>query len=103
MNVLDFSKLSQIEQLHNIGIYAVMQKTENTNFKIPYEYTLMNEVYNISGFNRLYLREPLGYAHIQSSTIKIEQASLIQIIKVFVNWFKIRLKKIIRKTLISLK
>ena len=103
LNVLDFSKLGEIEKSQNIGIYAVMQKTEDSDFKIPYEYTLMNEVYNIAGFNRLYTKEPLAYAHIQSATLKIEQASLTQIIKALINWFKIKIKRIIRKILISLK
>ena len=103
LNVLDFSKLKDVKGHHNIGIYAVMQKTNEDEFKIPYEHKIMNEKYEIRGFNRIFSRDPLSYSNISSSTIKIENASLTEIIKALMNWFTKKVKIVIRKTLMKIK
>ena len=103
LDVLDFSKLKNVSSQHNIGVYAVMQKTNDDEFKIPYEHSLMNEKYNFLGFNRIFKKDPLSYSNIGSSTLKIENASLSQIIKALLNWFKKKTKIIIRKILMFIK
>ncbi len=103
LNVLDFSKLKKISSQHNIGIYAVMQKIKDEEFKVPYEHSLISERLNVSGFNRVYFQNPLSYSNIPSATKKIEDASLTEIIKSLLNWLKKKSRKIIRKIVVSLK
>ncbi len=103
LNVLDFSKLKKISSLHNIGIYAVMQKTKEEEFKIPYEHSLMSDRLNVSGFNRVYFQNPLSYCNLPSATQKIENASITEIIKSLLLWFRKKAKTLIRKTIMKLK
>ena len=63
----------------------------------------MNKIYNIAGFNRIYARDPLSYTHIPSATINIEEARLTEIIKALLNWFKKKIRVMIRKIVMSLK
>jgi hypothetical protein len=86
-NVLDFSKLE------GLGIYGVLQKTKEDEFKIPYQGKFMKEVYNISGgFNRFYSKEPMGYTYVPSSTLEVEAAPFRFLIKALI----IKIRKIIR-------
>ena len=86
-NVLDFSKLE------GLGIYGVLQKTKEDEFKIPYQGKSMKEVYNISGgFNRFYSKEPMGYTYVPSSTLEVEAAPFRFLIKALI----IKIRKIIR-------
>jgi len=84
---LDFSKLE------GLGIYGVLQKTKEDEFKIPYQGKFMKEVYNISGgFNRFYSKEPMGYTYVPSSTLEVEAAPFRFLIKALI----IKIRKIIR-------
>lgn len=103
LDVLDYSKLGNIEKSDNIGIFSVMQKTTQDEFKIPYEGKFMNKIYNIAGFNRIYARDPLSYTHIPSATINVEEAPLTEIIKALLNWFKKKIRVTIRKIIMSFK
>ena len=103
LNVLDFSKLKKISSQHNIGIYAVMQKTKNEEFKMPYEHTLMSENFNVAGFNRVYFQNPLSYLNIPSATKKIENASIKEIIKALFAGIRKTIKTIIRKIIMKFK
>ena len=86
-NVLDFSKLK------GLSIYGVLQKTKEDEFKIPYQGKLMKKMYNISeGFNRVYLKESLGYTHVPSSTLTVEQAPFKLLTKALIT----KIKRIIR-------
>ena len=103
LNVLDYSKLKKISSQHNIGIYAVMQKTKNEEFKMPYEHTLMTENLNVAGFNRVYFQDPLSYLNIPSATKKIENASITEIIKALFTWIRKKIKTIVRKAIMKFK
>ena len=84
---MDFSKLE------GLGIYGVLQKTKEDEFKIPYQGKLMKKMYNISeGFNRVYLKESLGYTHVPSSTLTVEQAPFKLLTKALIT----KIKRIIR-------
>ena len=80
-----------------------MQKTTNEEFKIPYQGSIYNDVYNIAGFNRIFTREPLGYTYVPSATITIAESSLTEIIKALKNWFTKKIKVAIRKIIMSIK
>jgi hypothetical protein len=103
LNVLDYSKLNTTERVTEIGIYGVLQKIKEDEFKMPYQNNLMKDVYNISGFNRMYMREPMSYTFITSATKTLEEtsisptvASLTLIIKALFKWFKTKIRRIIR-------
>ena len=103
LDVLDYSKLGNIDKSDAIGIFVVMQKTTNEEFKIPYQGSIYNDVYNIAGFNRIFTREPLGYTYVPSATITIAESSLTEIIKALKNWFTKKIKVAIRKIIMSIK
>ena len=93
LNILDFSKLSNFEKGANIGIYGVLQKTKEDEFKIPYQGKFIKEVYNIpGGFNRVYSKEPMGYTYVPSSKLEVEQAPFRYLIKALI----IKITRIIR-------
>ena len=109
-NVLDFSKLmAPIDKRYEnspgeIAIHGVLQKTNNDEFKIPYQGELMKEVYNISGgFNRVYFKEPMSYTYLPSAKLTFDEAPLTIIIKSLFNWFIKKIKKIIRIIVMKIK
>jgi len=103
LNVLDYSKLSQSSKGSRINIYCVFQKTKEDEFKMPYQGNITKDVYNIAGFNRAYLKETLSYNYIPSATVKLNDSSLVNIFKAFHGWFKKKIKKIIRITIMKVK
>lgn len=103
LDVLDYSKLGNIDKSDGIGIFAVMQKITDEEFKTPYQGTIYNDIYNIAGFNRLFMREPLSYTFIPSAKITVEEASFVQIIKALKNLFTKKIRIVIRKIIMSLK
>jgi len=93
LNVLDFSKLSNVEKSASIGICGVLQKTKEDEFKMPYQGKVMKEVYNVpGGFNRVYSKEPMGYTYVPSSKLEVEQAPFRYLIKALI----IKITRIIR-------
>ena len=103
LDVLDYSKLGNIDKSDGIGIFAVMQKITDEEFKTPYQGTIYNDIHNIVGFNRLFMREPLSYTFIPSAKITVEEASFVQIIKALKNLFTKKIRIVIRKIIMSLK
>ena len=103
LKVMDYSKLSQSEKGSYINIYCVFQKTNENEFKIPYQGNITKDIYNIAGFNRAYLKETLSYNYIPSATVKINDASLVVIFRELYKWFKNKTKKIIRKVIMKVK
>ena len=86
-NALNFEKIV------DLGIYGVLQKIKDDEFKIPYQGKLMKEMYNISeGFNRTYFKDPMSYSYLPSATLNVEGASFKLLIKALI----IKIKRIIR-------
>ena len=100
---MDYSKLNTTERVTEIGIYGVLQKIKEDEFKMPYQNNLMKDVYNISGFRRTYSKEPMGYTYTPSSTIILEETSLTLIIKALFKWFKIKIRRIVRIMIMKVK
>ena len=69
--------------IENASIYVVFQKQEDASFKIPYEHEFMNEYYNISGFNRMYFKDPLSYSYLKSSKVTTDEISFKALLKIF--------------------
>jgi len=103
LNVMDYSKLSQSEKGSYINIYCVFQKTNENEFKIPYQGNITKDIYNIAGFNRAYLKETLNYNYIPSATVKLDDTSVVVIFRELYKWFKKKTKKIIRILIMKLK
>ncbi len=97
LDVIDQSKFQgPISSGKEIGIYGVLQKTNEDEFKIPYQGNIAKDIYNIAGFNRAYLKDTMSYTYIPSATSKLEDASLTTIIKALFQSLKKKTKKIIR-------
>ena len=47
-----------------IGVYAVMQKQNDADFKFPYQGRYLSENLGNMGFNRVYHHDPPGYSYI---------------------------------------
>ena len=103
LKVMDYSKLSQSEKGSYINIYCVIQKTNEDEFKTPYQGNITKNIYNIAGFNRAYIKETLNYNYIPSATIKLDDSSLVNIFKALNGWFRKKIKKIIRITIMKVK
>ena len=50
LDVLDYSKLARLDKYGELGIFAVMQKITDEEFKTPYQGTIYNDIHNISHF-----------------------------------------------------
>ena len=48
----------------------VFQKTEDNEFKIPYQTGLFNQKYNTFGFNRVYNRDDLSISYLAEYNVK---------------------------------
>jgi len=83
---INFSKI------RNIGIYAVLQKQSNDDFKIPYQNDLMKEKYNCVGFNRIYFKDSLSYSYIPSAKLTTGETSFKILLKEFVCRFIKKIK-----------
>ena len=70
----------------------VLQKTKNQDFKIPYQGNLMNEKYNLFGFNRIYNKDDLSVSYITKHDILNTPSS--ELIKALIYKFK---KKFIKR------
>ena len=103
LNVLDYSKLSQSDKGSSINIYCVFQKTNEEEFKMPYQGDLMQDIYNIAGFNRAYIKETMNYNYIPSATLELEKAPLVLLIKAITKLFKKKINVIIRKLIMKIK
>ena len=87
LKVMDLTKINE-NKLASLEICVVMQKTSNKPFKIPYQGDLMSKHYNISGFNKIFKKEPMSHLYIPSSSMHIEDASIVEIVKALLKWFK---------------
>ncbi len=47
-----------------IGVYAVLQKQADADFKIPYQGQYFSEQQGHFGFNRMFHQDPPGYSYI---------------------------------------
>ena len=104
LNCIDQSKFqSEFGTPKEIGIYCVLQKTSENEFKMPYQGDIVKDIYNIAGFNRAYMKDDMSYNYIPSSTTKLEDASLAIIIKVLIKSFKNSIKKVIRILIMKIK
>tara|TARA_B100001971_G_C18197298_1_gene542298 strand:+ start:234 stop:1145 length:912 start_codon:yes stop_codon:yes gene_type:complete len=93
LGLLNFEKFSNRELGQELMIYAVFQKTNKEEFKIPYQGRLMNDIYNLpAGFNRVYLKDPLGYTYVPSSTLVVEDVPFKKLISALID----KIKKIVR-------
>ena len=91
-SVLDLSYIMKTEGV-DLGVYGVLQKTKEDEFKIPYQNQLMKEMYDIRGFNRVYLKEPMGAnLYVPRATVTVEETSLSNILKALIN----KIKRIIK-------
>ena len=81
LDVIDQSKFQgPISSGKEIGIYGVLQKTNEDEFKIPYQGNIAKDIYNIAGFNRAYLKDTMSYTYIPSATSKLEQSKISHLI-----------------------
>lgn len=104
LNCIDQSKFQgEFGTPKEIGIYCVLQKTSENEFKMPYQGDIVKDIYNIAGFNRAYMKDDMSYNYIPSSTTKLEDASLAVIIKVLIKSFKNSIKKVIRVLIMKIK
>ena len=76
-NSIDFAKI------RSVGVYALFQKQDDSDYKFPYQGSLMNEKYNHAGFNRIYFKDPLSYAYIPSANLITEEINFKILIKEF--------------------
>ena len=58
LNSLDMTKVKWI------GVCAVLQKTSDEEFKIPYQGQYLSKKQNHNGFNRLFFKDPPSYSYI---------------------------------------
>ena len=89
----------------NIVLANEIEKDFANTFRHNHPKTKMihNDIHNIAGFNRLFMREPLSYTFIKSAKITVEEASFVQIIKALKNLFTKKIRIVIRKIIMSLK
>ncbi len=73
----------------NVGIYAVLEKTNDDEFKIPYQGELIKDKYNNFGYNKFYLNDTNKYTYVPQ--YQINNIKFSKLIKIFINKF---LKKI---------
>ena len=79
LNCIDQSKFqSEFGTPKEIGIYCVLQKTSENEFKMPYQGDIIKDIYNIAGFNRAYMKDDMSYNYIPSSTTKLDFATSIE-------------------------
>jgi len=64
LNTIDKSNVK------GISVYAVMQKTTNAEFEIPYQNHFMSDKQSHFGFNRLYSKDPPAYSYIPIFDLK---------------------------------
>ena len=65
LNTIDMTKVSWL------GVHAVLQKQEDSDFKIPYQNDYLSEQQGHLGFNRLFYKDPPGgYSYIPVFDLK---------------------------------
>ena len=65
LNTIDMTKVSWL------GVHAVLQKQEDSDFKIPYQGNYLSEQQGHLGFNRLFYKDPPGgYSYIPVFDLK---------------------------------
>ncbi len=62
--------IKSLKDYESLGITMVFQKTEDNEFKIPYQTGLFNQKYGSYGFNRVYNRDDLSISYIAEYNIK---------------------------------
>lgn len=61
---------NNLKNYKSLGITMVFQKTEDNEFKIPYQTGLFNQKYNTFGFNRVYNRDDLSISYLAEYNVK---------------------------------
>ena len=79
-----------------IGIYVVFQKQDDNDFKTPGSYVSESDDKNFSGFNRMFLKDPLEYSYIPSATLNIEAPAGL-LIKTILKRLSKKFKRIFKK------
>ena len=87
-DAIDFGKID------GLGVYAVFQKQNDSEYKFPYQSGLMNEIFNCSGFNRLYFKDQMAYSYVPSAKLTYEEAPFKILVKEFFKRLLKKLKKI---------
>jgi hypothetical protein len=87
-DTIDFGKID------GLGVYAVFQKQNDSEYKFPYQSGLMNEIFNCSGFNRLYFKDQMAYSYVPSAKLTYEEAPFKILVKEFFKRLLKKLKKI---------
>ena len=64
----DLLKVVDLSHVDEIGIYAVLQKQEDSEFQFPYQGEYLAERQHHAGFNRLFYRDPPGYSYVPEYT-----------------------------------
>ena len=65
MSLANTIKLSfDMTKVKWIGVCAVLQKTSDEEFKIPYQGQYLSKKQNHNGFNRLFFKDPPSYSYI---------------------------------------
>jgi SAM-dependent methyltransferase len=60
----DLLKVIDLSKVDEIGVYAVLQKQEDTEFQFPYQGEYLAQRQQHAGFKRLFYRDPAGYSYV---------------------------------------
>ena len=68
-------------QTSEIGVYAVLQKQNDDDFKYPYQGCYLNDSLKVSGFNRLFMQNSQSYLYIPTAKKSIYNFSKEELLK----------------------
>ncbi len=91
----DFLNIINKESVKNVGLEIIFQKNEDSEFKIPYQGSLMKIEYNNFGYNKVFHRDDLSYSFIPQH--KISDVTLKQLIKEFISRLKEKMGRKFRR------
>lgn len=91
----DFLNIIDKVSVANIGLEMVFQKTENNEFKIPYQGDLMKIEHNNFGYNKIFHRDDLSYSFIPQ--YKVSGITLRLLFKELIKRFKEKIGRKLRR------
>ena len=89
----DFFEILDFRLIDSVGIEMVLEKTEDEDFKIPYQDDLMKEKYNHLGFNKIFSHDDMSWSYIPKFNNKIEKFTFKVLLKEFFKKLKNKLFK----------
>jgi hypothetical protein len=79
-----------LNRVDAIGVYAVIQKKNDADFKFPYQGQILSEQQGNIGFNRVFHHDPPGYSYVPEY---MEQISSKELFKKFLKNIRNRIIK----------